>query len=113
VPLATQVIRQFLPNRGGVEETVLHLSLGLVGLGWDVRIVTLDRLFRALETRLPATETIAGLPVIRIPFRGSTRYPIAPKVLSCLGESDIVHVHFGGPRSLDRNWADLRESPAD
>jgi hypothetical protein len=20
---------------------------------------------------------------------------------------------FGGPRSLDRNWADLRESPAD
>jgi alpha-1,3-mannosyltransferase len=38
-------------------------------------------------------ETIAGLPVTRIPFRGSTRYPIAPQVLSCLGESDIVHVH--------------------
>lgn len=71
----------------------MHLSLGLVGLGWDVRIVTLDRLFRALKTRLPATETIAGLPVIRIPFRGSTRYPIAPQVLSCLGDSDIVHVH--------------------
>jgi alpha-1,3-mannosyltransferase len=93
VPLATQVVRQFLPNRGGVEDTVLHLSLGLVGLGWDVRIVTLDRLFRALKTRLPATETITGLPVIRIPFRGSTRYPIAPQVLSCLGDSDIVHVH--------------------
>jgi alpha-1,3-mannosyltransferase len=93
VPLITQVVRQFLPNRGGVEETVLHLSLNLVRLGWDVRIVTLDRLFRALGTRLPATETVAGVPVIRIPFRGSTRYPIAPKVLYYLGGSDIVHVH--------------------
>jgi len=93
VPLITHIVRQFLPNRGGVEETVLHLSLGLVQLGWEVRIVTLNRLFRDLQTHLPATETVAGLPVTRIPFRGSTRYPIAPKVLSCLGESDIVHVH--------------------
>jgi alpha-1,3-mannosyltransferase len=93
VPLVTQVVRQFLPNRGGVEEVVLHLSLGLVEHGWDVRIVTLDRLFRAPYSRLPHREAIAGLPVIRIPFRGSTRYPIAPRVLSCLGGSDIVHVH--------------------
>jgi alpha-1,3-mannosyltransferase len=93
VPLVTQVVRQFLPNRGGVEDTVLYLSLGLVRLGWDVRIVTLNRLFRALQTQLPAAETIAGLPVIRIPFHGSTRYPIAPRVVSYLGGSDIVHVH--------------------
>jgi alpha-1,3-mannosyltransferase len=93
VPIVTQVVRQFLPNRGGVEDTVLHLSLGLVQHGWDVRIVTLNRLFRALQTRLPSTETIAGLPVTRIPFRGSTRYSIAPAVLFCIGKSDIVHVH--------------------
>ena len=82
MPLITQVVRQFLPNRGGVEETVLHLSLGLIQLGWDVRIVTLNRLFRSLQTHLAATETVAGLPVTRIPFQGSTRYPIAPQVLS-------------------------------
>jgi alpha-1,3-mannosyltransferase len=93
MPLITHVVRQFLPNRGGVEDTVLHLSLGLVQLGWDVRIVTLNRLFRALHTHLPCTETIAGLQVIRIPFRGSSRYPIAPQVLFRLGDSDIVHVH--------------------
>ncbi len=93
MPLVTQIVRQFLPNRGGLEEVVLQLSLGLVRRGWDVRIVTLDRLFRALQTRLPRTETIADLPVTRIPFRGSTRYPIAPQVLSRLGDSDIVHVH--------------------
>jgi alpha-1,3-mannosyltransferase len=93
MPLVTHVVRQFLPNRGGIEDVVMHLSLGLMKVGWDVRIVTLNRLFRALDTHLPRSETIGGLPVTRIPFRGSIRYPMAPRVLSCLGNSDIVHVH--------------------
>jgi alpha-1,3-mannosyltransferase len=76
-----------------VEEVVLNLSLGLVREGWDVRIVTLDRLFRAPLAHLPSAETVAGLPVMRIPFCGSTRYPIAPQVLLCISESEIVHVH--------------------
>jgi type I restriction enzyme, S subunit len=28
------------------------------------------------------------------------------------GAVGVVPTEFGGPRSLDRNWADLRESPA-
>jgi alpha-1,3-mannosyltransferase len=91
--VVTHVVRQFLPNRGGVEDTVLNLGLGQAQLGWDVRIVTLNRLFRDLLTHLPDRDEIVGLPVTRIPFSGSTRYPIAPQVLSHLAGSDIVHVH--------------------
>ena len=29
------------------------------------------------------------------------------------GKEFFELAYFGGPRSLDRNWADLRESPAD
>jgi alpha-1,3-mannosyltransferase len=93
MPVVTHLVRQFLPNRGGVEDTVLNLGLGLVQLGWDVRIVTLNRLFRAPETQLPDREEISGLQVIRIPFRGSTRYPLAPHALRHIASSDLVHVH--------------------
>jgi alpha-1,3-mannosyltransferase len=92
--VVTHVVRQFLPNRGGVEDIVLNLALGQAQLGWDVRIVTLNRLFRDLLTHLPDRDEIAGLPVTRIPFSGSTRYPIAPHVLSHISDSDIVHVHW-------------------
>jgi alpha-1,3-mannosyltransferase len=93
MPVVVHFVRQFLPNRGGVEDTVLHLGLGLVQLGWDVHIVTLNRLFRDPQKQLPDHEEVSGLPVARIPFRGSTRYPIAPQVLRHIGPSDLVHVH--------------------
>jgi alpha-1,3-mannosyltransferase len=91
--VVTHVVKQFLPNRGGLEDVVFHLGLGQAQLGWDVRIVTLDRLFRNLLARLPEREEIAGLKVTRISFSGSTRYPIAPQVLLHIAQSDIVHVH--------------------
>ena len=91
--VVTHVVRQFVPNRGGVEDTVFHLGLGQAQLGWDVRIVTLNRLFRNLLAHLPDKEEIAGLKVTRIPFFGSTRYPIAPQVLLHVSKSDILHVH--------------------
>jgi alpha-1,3-mannosyltransferase len=93
MPVVTHFVRQFLPNRGGVEDTVLHLGLGLAQLGWDVRIVTLNRLFRDAQTQLPDHDDVSGLRVIRIPFCGSTRYPIAPHALRHIGPSDLVHVH--------------------
>jgi alpha-1,3-mannosyltransferase len=58
-----------------------------------VRVVTLDRLFSAPDTILPARETIDGVEVVRIPFSGSTRYPIAPQVFRHLADADLVHVH--------------------
>lgn len=92
-PLVVQVVRQYLPNRGGLEDVVAHLSRQLLARGFRVRVVTLDRLFSAPEKTLPARETIDGVEVVRIPFSGSTRYPLAPQVFRHLADADIVHVH--------------------
>ncbi|RYD82765.1 MAG: glycosyltransferase, partial [Sphingomonadales bacterium] len=37
--------------------------------------------------------TIDGIEVVRIAWRGSTRYPVAPDVLRHIGDADLVHVH--------------------
>lgn len=92
-PLAVQVVRQYLPNRGGLEEVVANLATQLRKHGYRVRVVTLDRRFTALDERLPATEIIDGVEIVRIPFSGSTRYPIAPQVFRHIGDADVVHVH--------------------
>lgn len=92
-PLAVQVVRQYLPNRGGLEDVVANLSRQLLARGLRVRVVTLDRLFSEPGRILPARETIDGVEVVRIPFSGSTRYPLAPQVFRHLGDADIVHVH--------------------
>lgn len=92
-PLAVQVVRQYIPNRGGLEDVVAQLSRQLLARGFRVRVVTLDRLFSTLDKTLPARETIDGVEVVRIPFSGSTRYPLAPQVFRHLADADIVHVH--------------------
>jgi alpha-1,3-mannosyltransferase len=88
------VVRQFWPSIGGLEEVALKLSLKQRQLyGFTPTIVTLDRLFTDRGLRLPRTERVRGLPVIRIPWCGSHRYPIAPGVLRHLQAADIVQVH--------------------
>lgn len=87
------VVRQFLPNRGGLEDFVANLAREQVRLGHDVRVLTLDRLFSEPGRRLAARETIDGVAVERMPFRGSSRYPLAPGFLGRLKGADIVHVH--------------------
>ncbi len=92
-PLAVQVVRQYIPNRGGLEDVVAQLSRQLLSRGFRVRVVTLDRLFSAPDKTLPAREIIDGVEVVRIPYSGSTRYPIAPQVFRHLADAAIVHVH--------------------
>ena len=92
-PLAVQVVRQYAPNRGGLEDVVANLSRQLCRRGYRVRVLTLDRVFTALDRTLPATETIDGVEVVRIPFKGSTRYPLAPAVFQHIRDADLVHVH--------------------
>ncbi|MBV9202801.1 MAG: WecB/TagA/CpsF family glycosyltransferase [Alphaproteobacteria bacterium] len=91
------VVRQFVPSVGGLEDVVRELSARQVGAGMAVRVVTLDRLFHANDgcnaTTLPSYETINGVEIVRIPYRGSHRYPIAPRVLRYIRGADIVHVH--------------------
>ncbi len=89
----THIVRQFSPSVGGLEDSVLNLASAQRGcLGLDARVVTLNRVFGQKGT-LPATERIADIPVRRLPWRGSTRYPLALSVLNHLQSSDVVHVH--------------------
>ncbi|EJT03467.1 glycosyltransferase family 4 protein [Rhizobium sp. CCGE 510] len=92
-PLIVHVVRQFLPNRGGLEDVVANLARQTVRRGYRVRVVTLDSLFTTPEDKLPPRENIDGIEVVRIPWSGSSRYPLAPKVFRHLADADLVHVH--------------------
>ncbi len=87
------IVRQFSPSIGGLETAVLNLAQKQrETLGIDAYVVTLERVF-GLNAKLPAQDEVAGVPVVRLPWWGSTRYPLAPSVLLHLGAADILHVH--------------------
>lgn len=92
-PLIVHVVRQFLPNRGGLEDVVANLARQTVRRGYRLRVVTLDSLFTAPEDKLPLHEDIDGIEVVRIPWFGTSRYPLAPQVFRHLADADLVHVH--------------------
>ncbi|MGO6813481.1 glycosyltransferase family 4 protein [Rhizobium leguminosarum] len=92
-PLIVHVVRQFLPNRGGLEDVVANLARQTVRRGYRLRVVTLDSLFTAPEDKLPLREDIDGIEVVRIPWFGTSRYPLAPQVFRHLADADLVHVH--------------------
>ena len=88
------VVRQFAPMVGGLEDAVAQLTSHLrEQQNINSSVVTLDRPFGDRARRLPKQDVHLGTPIRRIPFRGSTRYPIAPSVLRTLGTADLVHVH--------------------
>lgn len=87
------VVRQFHPNRGGLEDFVGNLVIEQVKRGHRVRVVTLDRLFSAPDRLLPAEDRFHGADVVRIPWRGSSRYPLAFGVFRHLRDAALVHVH--------------------
>lgn len=95
--LIVHVVRQFTPSIGGLEDVVRELSARQVESGFAVRVVTLDRLFMAKAdsraARLPSYQTLDGVEILRIPYFGSQRYPVAPRVLRYIANADIVHVH--------------------
>ena len=86
------VVRQFQPSVGGLEDGVLNLARAQADRH-DVRVVTLDRVFTNPGVRLPAQDTVDGIGVTRLPWRGSSRYPIAPAASGAIGGADLVHVH--------------------
>lgn len=93
LPLIVHVIRQFLPNRGGLEDVTANLARQTIDRGYRVRVVTLDSLFTARDNKLSHREYIGDIEVVRIPWSGSTRYPIAPQVFRHLGDAALIHVH--------------------
>jgi alpha-1,3-mannosyltransferase len=88
------VVRQFYPSVGGLETVVLELATAQTANGHAVRVVTLNRIFRAGDRKvLPKHDRIRGIQVIRLPFLGSPRYPVALSVVKHIRDADIVHVH--------------------
>lgn len=88
------VVRQYLPSIGGLETVVARLaSLQKQRFGYDVRIVTLDRVFKSPGMLLARDEVVEGTPVKRLAWCGSSRYPLCPQVIGALDDADLIHVH--------------------
>lgn len=88
------VVRQFHPAVGGLEGVVASLAAAQVAKGHDVRVVTLNRIFNSPGAdRLPPIDWLGGVEIVRVPYFGSTRYPIAFSVIRHIRDADIVHVH--------------------
>ncbi len=93
-----QVTRVFHPHLGGIEKHVEWLSRALLARGHHVEVLTLDRSFADGSPYPPSdildAEGPAPLRVTRVPFAGSTRYPLAPGVVSHFKRGwDVIHVH--------------------
>lgn len=92
-PRITHVVRQFWPQQGGLEESVRQLCSTLrLGFDADIDVVTLDRTFSDGLSH-PPIDSVDGIPVRRIGFRGSQRYPVAPDILAATACADVIHVH--------------------
>jgi alpha-1,3-mannosyltransferase len=87
------VVRQYTPMVGGLEDFVRQLVAHQKNRFASLKVVTLDRLFVQPDKKLPQEEIIDGIQVHRIPYRGSSRYPLAPAVFSHVKGADLVHVH--------------------
>jgi alpha-1,3-mannosyltransferase len=88
------VVRQFHPSVGGMEEVVLNVARHHQAAGADqVEVVTLDRVFSQPELRLEPAAQHGGVSIRRLPWRGSSRYPLTPSVLGAISDADVVHVH--------------------
>jgi alpha-1,3-mannosyltransferase len=87
------IVRQFSPSVGGLEVSVLCLArVQREHFGIDAQVITLDRAFGHPE-KLAHVDNVDGVPVRRLPWFGSSRYPVAISVLQHLKTADVVHVH--------------------
>ena len=88
------VVRQFHPSVGGIEEVVANIARRHLAEGRDeVEVITLDRLFRGDGDRLPGSDLHDGVPVRRLSYIGSSRYPLCPRALAAVRHADLIHVH--------------------
>ncbi|MCX8518080.1 MAG: glycosyltransferase family 4 protein [Rhodoferax sp.] len=88
------VVRQYLPSIGGMEEMVRNLAQQQRRSGrYEPAILTLNRVFRSTDQLLPPHEVLDGVPVQRLGYGGSERYPLCPQAALALRGADLVHVH--------------------
>ena len=87
------IVRQFSPAIGGLENFVLCLAQAQRRAGHQPEVLTLDTVFHRGGHQLPAIDVVEGIPVRRVSWLGSYKYPIAPSAASRLAGFDIIHVH--------------------
>ncbi|AIY42098.1 Xanthan biosynthesis glycosyltransferase GumH [Collimonas arenae] len=90
----THIVRQYAPSIGGMEDVVQNIARQQREQhGQLPKILTLNRLFRNSAEFLEPEALINGVGVIRLPFHGTSRYPLCPQVLRHLEDTDVIHVH--------------------
>lgn len=87
------VVRQYAPMEGGFENYVRALCTYQRQQDLQPSVLTLDRIFHQPVACLPAQAVIDGVPVRRIPFRGSRRLFLPLFNPASLRDYDIVHLH--------------------
>lgn len=87
-----QVVRQYYPSTGGMEDYVTNLCRQLRLAGHRADVATLDYLFKS-DTPLPPYSRYEDTDIIRLPSRGNARYFFAPRLLALIPRYDLVHIH--------------------
>ena len=86
----------YYPVIGGVEEVVKRIAEHIASRGYDIHVVTYNRLRRGGEGSLPREENIGGVHVIRLKpdvvWSHGTYSSELPEALRKL-RPDVVHVH--------------------
>ena len=85
------VVRQFHPSTGGLE-TYVHELASRQATRHEVSVLTLDRVFGRPD-RLPRTERMGGLHVIRAPFIGYRRLFLPLIGPGTVAGYDFIHLH--------------------
>lgn len=88
-----QIVRQYDPSIGGIQSFVKQLVVYLNVHGVKSDVLTLDRVFSDYEHPLPHKEDRGDYSIFRIPYFGSRRYPIAPRVMRFVKNYDVLHIH--------------------
>lgn len=88
------IVRQYSPSIGGMEDVVQNIARQQREHHDQIpKIVTLNRLFRNSAEFLAPEAQINGVGVVRLPFHGTSRYPLCPQVLQHVADADVIHVH--------------------
>lgn len=86
------VVRQFLPSRGGLENTVAALCRHLQARGLQADVATLNRWWATGQTLAPSA-SLQGIEVWRLPYIGNRRLFFVPQLPTLARDYDLVHVH--------------------
>ncbi len=84
-----QIVCQFRPYKGGINETAYYFSRELVKLGHNVTVLT-----PLYDNKLKSEEEMDGFKIKRIkPFLKYGNAAFIPKLWKELDNFDIIHLH--------------------